>query len=296
MNSEKKLTKTLGSYTPKKNDKNLIDWKDDFLYPKAEISFHIWENETAFSHYHNFYEFFIVTKGELKHTINSKTTQLSHGSICFITPDDRHSIQPLKNIVAQHLNLAITEEKLKYLCNAVSPAAFDVISKETTHFMLSESDLAYFLNKSDLLRFSYLNDNADMSNQFIIIEMLVSAISFLYRKSIKTDHQLPDWFNNLLFEIDKKNLATLRITDIYKLSNYSPAALLKYFKEYLGETINSYVTKLRINKACALLTNTNYTVIYIAEMVGYNALAHFNRTFKAQTGQTPKEYRKQNNK
>lgn len=296
MNYKKKLIKTLGVFTPKKNDSNLIRWEEDFLYPEGGISFHIWENETAYSHYHNFYEFFIVTKGELKHTINSFSTNLSHGSICFITPNDRHSIQPLKNIVAQHLNLAITEEKLKYLCNAISPTVFDTISKHSTHFLLSETDLTYFLHKSNLLKFSYSNDNNDVSNQFIIIEMLISAISSLYRKLIKIDHQLPDWFNSLLYEIENANLATLKITDIYKLSNYSPAALLKYFKLYLGETINSYVSKLRINKACALLTSTNYTVTYIAELVGYNALAHFNRTFKSQTGQTPKEYRQQNNK
>lgn len=160
--------------------------------------------------------------------------------------------------------------------------------------MLDGNELNYFINKAEQLNYSYIKNNSDATNQFLIIEMLISAISVIYRKIIKTDSQLPEWFNNLLYKIDQMDFSTMKVSDVYPLSNYSPTSLLKYFNEYLGETITSYVSKIKINKACTLLINTNYTVLYIAELVGYNALAHFNRSFKKYTGQTPKEYRKAN--
>ncbi|MBR2653240.1 MAG: helix-turn-helix transcriptional regulator, partial [Lachnospiraceae bacterium] len=52
----------------------------------------------------------------------------------------------------------------------------------------------------------------------------------------------------------------------------------------------------RMQMACRLLLESNIPVYQISEIVGYQSLEHFNRTFKAQKGMPPSEYRRKNRK
>jgi AraC-like DNA-binding protein len=48
---------------------------------------------------------------------------------------------------------------------------------------------------------------------------------------------------------------------------------------------------LRIGAACALLSGGTRPIAMIADDVGYDSLANFNRQFKAQRSVTPRQYR-----
>ena len=44
-----------------------------------------------------------------------------------------------------------------------------------------------------------------------------------------------------------------------------------------------------------IFLTTNFSVLYISNLLDYESLAHFNRTFKKITGTTPAAYRKSTN-
>lgn len=67
--------------------------------------------------------------------------------------------------------------------------------------------------------------------------------------------------------------------------------LSQYFSSYTSETINDYVTNLRISKAQDLLIHTNYSISRISETVGYVNESSFIRRFKQICGMTPGEFR-----
>ena len=54
----------------------------------------------------------------------------------------------------------------------------------------------------------------------------------------------------------------------------------------------AYITQLRIRYACDLLKSGKYKIGDIAEEVGYKNVYYFSKVFKAQTGSTPSEYKK----
>jgi AraC-like DNA-binding protein len=56
-------------------------------------------------------------------------------------------------------------------------------------------------------------------------------------------------------------------------------------------TVGAYLAQLRVGNACALLMNTQKPISVIADEVGYNNLANFNRQFKALKNKTPREFR-----
>jgi AraC-like DNA-binding protein len=72
----------------------------------------------------------------------------------------------------------------------------------------------------------------------------------------------------------------------------SPSGFHRLFRRHTQLTVGDYVGELRIGQACALLVNSERPVARIAEEVGYNSLANFNRQFRRLKGVTPREFRR----
>ena len=65
------------------------------------------------------------------------------------------------------------------------------------------------------------------------------------------------------------------------------------FKKECGDSVISYITNLRINKAKELLATSNLKTFEISETVGIHDPAYFSVIFKKNTGMSPKAYRDQ---
>ena len=71
----------------------------------------------------------------------------------------------------------------------------------------------------------------------------------------------------------------------------SPAYLSHVFKSNVGIGYKQYLTKIRMKKACEMLKNTNKKVYEIAELVGYDNYASFNKIFQKEFCVSPQKYR-----
>lgn len=65
--------------------------------------------------------------------------------------------------------------------------------------------------------------------------------------------------------------------------------LCNIFKKVTGTSPNQYLIRCRIIKAKELLLQ-GFSVESVCMMTGYNSLPHFSRSFKSQTGISPKKY------
>lgn len=71
----------------------------------------------------------------------------------------------------------------------------------------------------------------------------------------------------------------------------SPSKFSRFFKRATGNSFTDFVNRIRINKACQLLMNTDEYVTNICYDVGFNNVANFNRRFLEVKGVTPKQFR-----
>ena len=71
----------------------------------------------------------------------------------------------------------------------------------------------------------------------------------------------------------------------------SPFYFCKRFKQSTGTNYTDYVSRVRAEKAKALLLNLNSRVSEIAYDVGFQSLTQFNRVFKRITGDSPTGFR-----
>lgn len=75
------------------------------------------------------------------------------------------------------------------------------------------------------------------------------------------------------------------------LANLTVPAFCRYFKRMTHLTFTDFVNEYRVSQARQRL-HTDQPIATIGTDVGYTNLSHFNKTFKALTGQTPSAYRK----
>ena len=84
----------------------------------------------------------------------------------------------------------------------------------------------------------------------------------------------------------------LCLEDIAKVSGLNRVTLHRKFVGELGVSPGKYVNDLRLQKACNLLRNGDYSVKAVAYSVGSSDQPYFSKAFKRQFGLTPTQYRK----
>ena len=65
------------------------------------------------------------------------------------------------------------------------------------------------------------------------------------------------------------------------------------FREHTGSSPRKYQLDIRMNRAMELLRESHRNVTEIAEMLGFSSVYYFSRMFKARTGKTPVQFRKE---
>ncbi|MCH4896923.1 response regulator [Marinilabiliaceae bacterium JC040] len=113
-----------------------------------------------------------------------------------------------------------------------------------------------------------------------------------YKSSKKEDP-----FNNTLKEIISGPIFSDSF-DIESFCEYvgmSKSQLYRKMKAISGISPKEFIIKHRINKACILLKDSNYTVSEIAFMCGFQSHSYFSRIFKNNMNLSPKDYRENNN-
>lgn len=85
------------------------------------------------------------------------------------------------------------------------------------------------------------------------------------------------------------------LEDLAGYVGMNKTALCRSFKRQTGVTLFEFVNRLRIEKACGLLRNSEMTVSQIAFQVGFNTFSHFSTQFSKIVNLTPTEYREKVN-
>ena len=80
-------------------------------------------------------------------------------------------------------------------------------------------------------------------------------------------------------------------TELGAIFGYHPFYISRMLKEKKGITLHRYVSEYRLKLAKNMLEKTDKTVADIADETGFTDASYFTKIFKAEYGQTPKEYR-----
>lgn len=91
--------------------------------------------------------------------------------------------------------------------------------------------------------------------------------------------------------LKKEYARPLTVDGIATHYNISASYLSHVFKTAIGVSIMQYVLQCRIDAARHYLQHTEIPIKEVAEKCGFNNISNFGRTFKKETGFTPRRYR-----
>lgn len=92
--------------------------------------------------------------------------------------------------------------------------------------------------------------------------------------------------------LDENYRQDVTLDGLSELVGLTKFHLSRSFKQYSGFAPKQYVNRVRITRACHLLSNTELSVAQVSERVGYHSPFYFSEQFKSVIGYSPSEYRR----
>jgi len=135
-------------------------------------------------------------------------------------------------------------------------------------------------------------------------EVIIGLFEILSILSATTDF---DFINNETYTPTNDSFKKDRLSDVYQyvkenykkeisldevaqIANLTPTSFCRMFKSKTKKNFIEYLNEIRISNACKLLIETDMSVSEIAYECGYKTVSNFNKLFKKNTANTPKEY------
>ncbi len=87
--------------------------------------------------------------------------------------------------------------------------------------------------------------------------------------------------------------ASLALEELSKIACFSPYHFHRVFQGMVGESLQEYIRRLRLERAAQALCYADTSVTQLAFAAGYETHESFTRAFRKQFGASPKQYRNQ---
>ena len=91
--------------------------------------------------------------------------------------------------------------------------------------------------------------------------------------------------------MDARYREALDVPTLARAAHLSPAHFSREFRRVFAETPHQYLLTRRLERAAALLRNTDRSVAYVCFAVGLQSVGSFTTSFRRAYGLTPTEYR-----
>ena len=118
---------------------------------------------------------------------------------------------------------------------------------------------------------------------------VLNAEGFSMETEVKDNDRINLVFNHVKTHF-KEEITLDEIADIVSMTVPS---FCRYFKKITNKTFTQFVNEYRLVHASKLLAEQPMSITQVCYESGFNNFSHFNKSFKAFTGQNPSEYRNQ---
>jgi len=180
---------------------------------------------------------------------------------------------------------------------------FELPEFQKTKYFLSKAELGIKLNNNQQqLKDKFISiANENKLKRFItfleIIEILIGSeyetIASFSKKKLYSDNEGKRM--SAVFELALNNFhRDISLDEVSNIATMTPNAFCRYFKQRTNKTFVQFLTEIRIENSCKLLSRNNeLSIAEIAYQCGFKNISNYNRKFKSIKSATPTDYRRQ---
>lgn len=227
-----------------------------------------------------------------------KTVKPASNKVLLFNGTERHT-ETYQQVTGQIQSVVIAKDYLNKLCDPLGVNAaeilFDPIELEQCQ------EISTLMKK--IIHFS----NPESSGSPLTIDCLATELALLtltryhHSDSMKIGRGVDSGY--FPDSIDKmKRVINRHVGDVEfsldKLSKevgISKFHMVRVFRNAIGVSPAKYLARIKIDLAKELLISTNSTIISISTELGFDHLSTFNKSFKANTGLSPSQFRANHN-
>lgn len=260
---------------------------------------HGWPTPLARWHYHDEYELHLIVATSGKAFVGDWIGQFQPGHLVLAGPRLPHnwvSMDQPDGVPVRDLVIQFPHEPIARVAETV-PEFAEVLPmlERARHgiefFELGDRAEAHWRRvkaSRGLHRFAafcaYLSDLATSTDY-----RLLSSVQL---QGVDDDRSLAQ-IDAVVSRITENLSQNLSAADIAAELGMTESRFSRFFRRATGNTFTDFVNRVRINRACQLLMESDSLITDICYVVGFNNVANFNRRFLDIKGMTPREYRRQ---
>ncbi|MBT8186254.1 MAG: AraC family transcriptional regulator [Croceitalea sp.] len=256
------------------------------------------ENKANGWHFHPELELVYVNGGSGKRQIGSHVSYFREGDLILIGSNLPHC--GFTDKLTGNKSETVIQMKMDFLGNSF----FDIPEMKNIQklFEVSKGGIAFYGKtkrkigeKMEVLEyqtdFQRLLSILNILNELSISEeyKVLNAEGFSIQTEIKDNDRINVVFNHVKTNF-KEDISLDTIADMVSMTVPS---FCRYFKKITNKTFVQFVNEYRLVHASKLLAEKPLSITEVCFESGFNNFSHFNKSFKAFTGQNPSEYRNQ---
>lgn len=252
-------------------------------------------------HGHEYSELNLVLDGEAIHKTDFEDYKIERGDVFVINGSHRHGFDEVKN-----LRLAIIQYNPYYFFSEQTEleelmgyhGLFDLETR-TPKSRKFRQRLKLFskqlfkvesLCHSMIEEFTRKEEGYQISIKGLFLQLVVK-LSRAYAYSNREKNGTVVAMAQIMAHIRSNYHTNVRIEELAEIAGLSPSQMQRQFKTIYDTTPVHLINRLRVEKACQLLKQTQFELKDISTMTGYSTPSFFSAQFKQFLGLTPREYR-----
>ena len=270
------------------------------IEPEAGSSFRLIHNTRAecrvYWHYHPEYEIVYIPSGDGQRRVGTNVSRYEAGELIFIGPNLPHlnysygKQGEYEEIVVQMRDDFMGESFLQKPELSVVRRLFERAHRGLIFGLPTKQQVGPWLER--------LPDQPPFERFLTLLRILhqladAPDVEPLHADGVRFDlnPKEQERINRVCQYVEQHYAQAIDVGIVADLASLTVPAFCRYFKRMTHQTFTDFVNEYRVNQARQLLHSAR-TVADVGFAVGFNNLSHFNKTFRAITGQTPSAYRK----
>lgn len=239
------------------------------------------------SHYHDYFEIYILEGGERIHVIEDSMFRMQAGELILFPPYTMHHSfgeqdVPFKRVVLYFHKSEVGSKEL-----------LETLENGSGLYRPQKKDYSFIHNIINEL--IHEQENQALFKESCEHTLLNLLLIYLMRNSIQQQPikmEMKNRIDAIIHYIHNHYAEDISLQSLAESFYVSPYHLCREFKRCTNRTIVQYINVTRIMNAQRKFMETDKSVAQISSETGFSNVTHFNRVFKTVTGTTPMGFKK----
>lgn len=273
-----------------------------FKIPKTSIDTLIFQEDKEAVFYNKLHEheeiqMSLILAGDGNLIVGDTVTHYKPGDILIFGSRVPHVLKSAPNLEKSHM-ISIFFTKNSFGEGFFGLSEFDDLSK---FFNELPFGIKIASEKEELKElFLMFQNNEQRLDRFILFLKILKLLGLAKRKTLSSTVIKKNYTDDqgkrmaVVFELVMNNFyRDINLSEVSNAANMTSNAFCRYFKQRTNKTFFQFLTEVRIQNACNILSkDREITIAEAAFVSGFKNLSHFNRKFKNIKGLTPSQFKK----